>query len=276
MLTRISFSLFAFLITVTTNAAPVLSPSPSPAPTPAKQWAIDWNTKYQFSLHASDDANKNASVVSLVGVNYLASSTLRIQGVVGGIQAIRPSLDFRVVNPEFRGFFLLSSAESKLKLYLGPTLVLPFGSDARDESLIFGAGAAGRMLLNLKEEDGSGFRGYYDLGFNKNFHQYDTSILAEVNNQLALNHTVYLEYNFDEQWNLNATLGFSSLWNYFGVLTNNYSVEQELDFQVTKLIMFYLSHTRGGDFLSPNGQNYSFGIFNPDASRVSLGVVLSF
>lgn len=276
MLTRISTLLLLLFCSLTASAAPSVVPSPSPSPSPVKKWSLDWNTKYQFSLHGSDDANKRASVVSLAAVNYLASPTLRIQGVVGGIQAIKPSLDFRVVNPEFRGFFLLSDQKSKLKIYLGPTLVLPLGSDASEESLLFGAGAAGRMMLNLREEDGSGFRGYYDLSFNKNFHRFETSIFAEVNNQLALNHTVYLEYNFDSQWNLNTSLSFSSLWNYYGVLSNNYSVEQELDFQLSDALMFYLSHTRGGDFLSPNGQNYSFGIFNPDASRVSLGVVLSF
>jgi hypothetical protein len=276
MLTRISLLLILFLVGWSAVAAPVVAPSPSPTPAPAKEWSLDWNSKYQFSLHGSDDANKRASLVSLASVNYVPSKTIRIQGVVGGIQAISPSLDFRVINPEFRGFFLLSSPERKIKLYFGPTLVLPFGSDAQEESLVLGLGAAGRVLLNLTEKDGSGFRSFYDLTFNKNFHRFDTSVFAEVNNQFALNHTLYFEYNFDVQWNLNASVGFSSLWNYFGVITNNYLVEQELDYQISDLVMVYLSHTRGGDFLAPNGQNYSFGIFNPDASRISLGIVLSF
>jgi hypothetical protein len=277
MLTRISFILCLFIGAASVNAAPMpkVSPSPTPSPTPVKSWSADWNSRYQFSLHGSDDANKRATVISTIALNFLANDALRIQGVLGGIQAIRPSLDFRVINPEFRAFFLLSEKKSKLKFYLGPTMVLPFGSDARDESLILGIGLGARAMLNLTKEDGSGFRTFYDLTINKNLHQFDTSVFSEINNSLALNHNFYVEYNFDSRWNLNGTLGFSSLWNYMGVLTNNYSVEQELDFQATSQIMLYLSHSRGGDFLSPNGQNYSFGLFDADSSRISLGVVVS-
>ncbi len=252
---------------------PVTTPTPEPA---VKSWSIDWYNSYQFSLHQSDDPLKRSSFNTTVVGNVLVSPAFRIQGVVGGIQAIQPSLDFRVINPEFRGFFLLSEKKNRMKWYLGPTLVLPLGSDAREESLMFGAGVGARLLLDFKETDGSGFRTYYDLTFNKNFHQYETSIFAQVNNQLALNHSIYLEYNFDSQWNVNANFSFSSLWNYYGLLSNNYSVQQELDFQASDLLTLYLSHVRGGDFLSPNGQNYSFGIFNGDSSRMSVGVILSF
>lgn len=261
------------VISVSAKAAPLVIPSPTPV---EKPWSIDWDTKYQFSLHGSNDANKNSSVVSTATFGYVASPTFKLKGVIGGIQAIRPSLDFRVVNPEFRGFLLLSDAKKPLRFYIGPTLVLPFGSDARDESLIFGGGVGARMLLDLKKGSDSGFRGYYDLTFNKNFHQYETSVFAQVNNQLALNHAFYMEYNFDPQWDVNANFSFSSLWNYFGVLSNNYSVEQVLEYKASEMVTLYLSHIRGGDFLSPNGQNYSFGIFDKDSSRLSLGMVLSF
>ena len=276
---RISLLIILLLGAATVNAAPMAKNSPAASPTPVpevvKTWSADWSTKYQFSLHSNDDENKRASVVSTLAVNFLASSTFRIQGVIGGIQAIKPALDFRVINPEFRGFFSLNDKKDKLRFFIGPTLVLPFGSDAKDESLIFGAGVGGRSVLDLKNKDGIGFKGYYDLTFNKNFHQFETSIFAEVNNQLSLNHTLYLEYSFDSLWTLNTSLSFSSLWNYNGLLSDNYSFEQELDFQLSDVITLFASHVRGGDFLSPNGQNYSFGIFNADSSRINLGVVVS-
>ena len=254
--------------------APELSPSPSA--TPAKPWSFLSSSKYQFSLHTATDENKQSSLESTLEADYSASPRLRVQGVVGITQALQPALDFRVFNPQFRGYWLLNPTENKLKFYVGPTMTLPFGSDAKDESLIVGAGLGGRAVLKLNDASGVGFKAYYDLTVNKNFHQFDTSITGDVNNQYALNHTIYLEYYFHPQWNLNATTSFSSLWNYLGLISNTYTLEQELDFQATDLVMLFFSHTRGGDFLGPDGQSYSFGIFDPDASRFALGMYLSF
>jgi len=275
MHTLTSLFLAILLFASPAKADPVEILSPSPSPVPVKIWSVDWNSKFQTSLHSAEDENKSSVLQSLLSVKYAVSPTLLIQGVVGGTQAIRPSLDFRIFNPEFRGFFQLVDQDKVLKFFIGPTMVLPFGSDAKDESLIFGAGVGGRVLLDLKKSKKSGFSAYYDLTFNKNFHQFETSITAEVNNQFALNHALYLEYDFNPRWNFNSTISFSSLWNYYGLISNNYSIGQELDFQATKMLSFYLAHDRGGDFLSPNGQNYSFGIFNADSSRVSVGVVVS-
>lgn len=269
--------LSAASISIANAAAPTGSAAVVTAtPTPAPKWSGEWNSKYQFSLHTSEDARQQASAQSILKLVYRATPDFTIQGVIGGTQAIRPSLDFRIYNPEFRGFYNLSKKEDTVKFSIGPTLVAPLGSDAKDESLYFGAGAGGRMVVDTRDEDSMGFRGFYDLTFNKNFHQYQTSVYAEMNNQLSVNHTVYLEYNFAEVWCLNTSIGFSSLWNYAGVLSNNYSIEQELDFSLTDSIMLYASHARGGDFLSANGQNYSFGIFSPNDSRVSMGLALTF
>lgn len=274
---RISLVLLFLSFASPALAQELAGPSPTPSAKPApKAWALALESKYQFSLHSADDANKRASLQALLKGAYSFSDEFKVQGAFGGVQAFRPSLDFKVINPEFRGFYLLSDRDAKLKIAVGPYLALPFGTDAKDESLIFGAGAGGRATLNLTKKDGSGFKGFYDLVFNKNFHQFETSVFAEVNTQYALSQTVYLEYNFDSQWNLNATLSFSSLWSYFGYLSNNYSSEQELDFQASDLVTLFIAHVRGGDILSPNGQNYSFGIFSQDSSRVSLGIALSF
>ena len=256
-------------------AAEVAEASATPTPAPQKAWGLSFNSKYQFSLHQSTDENKNASLISTLALKYSFGPKFKVQGVAGGIQAVQPSMNFRVINPEFRGYYSLSDHESKVQVSIGPTATLPFGSDARDESLIFGAGAGGRIALNGTDEEGVGFNAYYDLTFNQNFHQFETSVYAEVNNQRSLNHSVYLEYNFNSRWCLNGSANFSSLWNYYGILSNNYSFDQELDFAATSNLTIFASHVRGGDFLAPNGQNYSFGLFDPNSSRISLGLTLS-
>ena len=242
---------------------------------PEKLWSIDWSSKYQFSLHSADDAEKNSAIQSGLTIKYVVSPTLTVQGVVGGLQAIRPALDFRVLNPELSGSFNLSRKESTFKFSIGPSLVLPFGSDAKDESLIIGTSVGAKVAFDPQNPDGVGFKASYGISFNKNFHQYETSVYAEVNNQYSFNHSLGLEYDFSPKLNINASLGFSSLWNYLGVISNNYSVAQELDYQVMEMLTLFIAHERGGDYLSPNGQNYSFGIFDPNSSRVSVGLTLS-
>lgn len=240
----------------------------------SRSWSLSWNNRYQSSLHESSDFRKRGSWVSTLIGNVQWNETFRLQGVAGGIQAFEPAMDFRVINPEFRGFWL-ATPQSTLKLFLGPTLVLPLGTDAREESLLTGVGVGARLLWSLSQAGGGGWTAFYDLTFSKNFHQYETSVFSQVNTEFALNHLFYLEYGFDSRWSVNAAFGFSSFWSYFGVISNNYSIEQEVSFQVSPMVGLSLSHLRGGDFLSPNGQNFSFDIFDADASRVTVGVSLS-
>jgi hypothetical protein len=264
MIMRISLGIYFLFLTASVQA--VAAPKP---------WGIVVNSKYQFSLHESGDARKNSSLISTLALRYSFAPNFRVQGVLGGIQAIQPSLQFRTINPEMRGFYSFSNSNSAIQLSLGPTLNLPFGSDAKDESLIVGAGLGGRVAFNGVSDQGVGFNCYYDLTFNRNFHQFDTSVYAEVNNQYSLNHSIYLEYNFSSMWSVNSSFSFSSLWNYFGTLSNNYSFDQEIDFAWNSYLTLYVSHIRGGDFLAPNGQNYSFGLFDPNRSRITLGLALA-
>ena len=282
MITQISILILLMVGSSNAQAGdPEASPSPaiiqtSDSTADQKRLFFDLKSNYQFSLHSADDPHKQTSLQSVMTTNYFTSPVFRIQGAVGGTQAYRPTLNFRSYNPEFRGFYIFNPDNDQLRYYVGPTLVLPFGSDGQEQSLIFSAGASGRVLLNLKRPDGVGFRGYYDLIFSKNFNHYDTDVFGESNKALSLYHVVYLEYVFSPRWNLNASFSFSSQWNYGGNVSSNYILMQELDFQANDFITLFLSHLRGGDFLSPDGQTYSFGIFGADDSRISLGVDLSF
>jgi hypothetical protein len=258
------------------NSFAAVPATPSPTPFETK-FSGKWITRYSTSPQQAGDENKKSSVISVVQVALRTSPEFWIQGGIGFNQIIDPAQKFNLVNPDFRGFYRVTDATSKkFKIEIGPTTSFALSEDSRNESLYFTLGAAARFTFSLQKPEVGGFITYYDVAFNRNIHQYETSSLAEVNTQYSIDHYLYFEYDFEGPFLIDVWGGFSSAWSYQNVVKNAFTVGEEIAYSISDSFDIAISHERGGDFLSPSGQTYNFGLFDSGESRYSISATVYF
>ncbi len=229
-----------------------------------------WTSQYMSSLHQSDSEDKKSTLQSIAQVAAIINPKWAIQGTLGFNEALTPASKFDLIDPEFRAFYQLVEFNPTLKTSLGPTFSLPLSRDAQNASLIASLGVAARTTFGGDVAVSPHWTIYYDLGLNRNFHQYQTSLDGSQNITTSLEHLMYFEYRLNDQWYSDASFGFSSAWMYSGTVSNSTLVEQEVGVHPTQHTSIMVAHTRGGDFLSPSGQSYQFSLFDANESRLSL------
>jgi len=240
-----------------------------------------WFSEYSTSPQAPGDENKRSSFESQLVAALRTSPDFWVQGEIGFTQILEPTPEFNLVNPSFRGFYRITDPSLQtFKIEIGPTTAFALSEKSRRESLYLSAGAAVRFSLKgsnpIAHQTEGGFSAYYDLALNRNFHQYETSDLGEVNTEYSLDHFLYAEYDFKGPFLIDAWVGFSSAWSYQGEVSNDYTLGQEIVFSPTDWMDLSILHERGGDFLSPSGQTYNFGLFDANESRFAGTVTLYF
>lgn len=279
-----AFTLSLFLMFgLSAHAAPPVVTAPTPAAVEAKPTPFEtsfkgkWINTYSSSPHQSGDPNKRASYTSALSVALQTSPEFWVQGGFGFTQIIDPAQKFNLVNPDFRGFYRVTPEKLKpIKIEVGPTTSLALSEETRRESLYFSIGVAARFSLNFQVPDVGGWLFYYDMGFNRNIHQYETSTSNSVNTKTTLNHYLYGEYDFEGPFLIDAWVGFSTAWSYQSRMSTAFTVGQEILFSATDWLDLSVSHERGGDFLSTTGQTYNFGLFDTNESRYAFNVIFYF
>jgi hypothetical protein len=251
---------------------PVVATSPAPSP----HWAAEIEARYTGSFLNPEDEARKSSFSTIAKVAFKASDRVTLQGIWGFNQIIEPLAEFTLTNPEFRLFYRVLGQRNGWSFAIGPTAALPVSQDAQDQSLYFAIGAATRLTYNGQNTDEVGFKVSYDIGFNRNVHQYETSNTNVYNTMSSIDHYVEATYSSETPFSLTAWAGFSSAWSYAGVISNNYTLGQEISYAVNDQWELAVGHDRGGDFLSPNGQAYNFGLFDAQESRFYLLAKLTF
>jgi hypothetical protein len=231
--------------------------------------------RYNGSFLNYSDFRRRSSMTLNALVVFRASDLIQLQGVWGFNQILEPAQEFNLTNPEFRMFYRLLGKPTGWSLAIGPTVGIPINTPAQNESLQFAFGGASRVIYNGQGEDG-GWLFLYDTGFNRNIHQFETARNGSINTQFSVDHLFYLEYAFASPITLNIFLGFSSAWSYLGDISNAYISGQEMIYNVNSLLELALGHERGGDYLSPSGQNYNFRLFRAEDSRFYVSSTLRF
>ncbi|MBS1958839.1 MAG: hypothetical protein JST80_05130 [Bdellovibrionales bacterium] len=241
--------------------------------TPVPRWLTKVESKYSGSFIGTGMEGNASNFSMLATTAFRVTDRMVMHAVYGFNQIINPTNRFTFANPEFRMFYRLLGSAKGWSLSAGPTAALPLSQESRDQSLYFAVGAAVRLACNGKTDDDIGFRFYYDLGFNRNNHQWETSNSGESNTMSSIDHYFVGEYSFDRTpITVSAWLGFSSAWSYMSVVSNNYTIGQEASFAASENVDLAIGHERGGDVLSPSGQSYNFGLFNAQESRFYLSM----
>jgi hypothetical protein len=256
------------------SAAPIALPTATPFET---QFTAKWVNRYATSAHQSGDERKLSAFSSAFSGALRTASVFWVQGGIGFTQNIDPTPSFNLVNPDFRGFYLVTEPkQKKFRIELGPTASFALSEASQKESLYFSLGAAARFTFNLQETTTGGFLTYYDVAVNRNIHQYETSSLNTINTQYSIDHYFYFEYAFNSPWVIDAWVGFSSAWSYAGKISNAFTTGQEVSYSFYEWLDLTVAHERGGDYLSPSGQTYNFGLFDSNESRFSISTTLKF
>lgn len=239
-------------------------------------WIYRWDNTYSTNLVTGADAEKRTTVNSIFWVTTRFNSQVVLQSLLGFSQILDPRVEANLINPEFRLFYWFKNNAKGWSVSISPTVALPLSQRSRDESLYFTAGGAARLRYLDLDKAGHGWAFIYDIALNRNVHQYQTSVQGDPNEQWSLGHFGYLQYTFVNEIGLAGWVGYSSSWNYYNLLTSAYEVAQEVSYPVSNTISLAVNHRFGGDFLSPNGQDYQFGVFDNRDSRISFRVSISF
>lgn len=231
------------------------------------RWGARITTRYTGSYLNPDDAFRRSAWRTTALITFRAPPKMLFQGVLGFNQTLEPRQEFNLINPEFRMFYRLWDHPKGWMWMVGPTLALPLSRDAQDESLIFALGASSRLIWSGQKADG-GLLLLYDFGLNRNFHQYQTALSGVPNSQLTLDHLIYGEYLIGTSGVRIATFGgFSSAWTYLGTINNAYVLGGEVVYNFIPELEVAVGHENGGNFLSPSGQDYNFGLFTASDAR---------
>ncbi len=154
-------------------------------------------------------------------------------------------------------------------------VVAPTHTDA-DKTFFQGSiGGAGRLLFDLKPV-GILFNGYYNLAYDRNFHEYTTDVDGTSNFQHALTQVLLLEVPFAENWSISATSVIVSAWTYRGTVRNFFELSQDLEYKIDDSFSVNLGHTNEGDAYKANGQSSNMAFFNGQSSVLRIGVGYEF
>lgn len=239
-------------------------------------WSLSWSHAYTSNPVSANDADQRGSYSSLLSIITQFTSRLQLQSILGFGQAFTPKTEFSLINPEFRLFYKLNPQANHWNFSLSPTVTLPINQTAKEESLLFAAGGALRASYSMDTKTYTGWSFMYDLGLNRNIHQYQTSSDGTINQAWALTHHANLSYQTQGNFAFSGWVQYSTQWDYLDTPHSKYELGQEVSYQPISFLEFSLSHRYGSNVLSPNGQDYQFGIYDSRTSRFTLKTTLIF
>ncbi len=154
-------------------------------------------------------------------------------------------------------------------------VIAPTSSDAKKSWFRGSVGAAGRLLFDL-QSIGVPFNGFYNLAYDRNIHDYTTSVDGTPNFRDVVTHVVVLEVPFAGNWTISATSVLVSAWTYRGTVRNFFELAQDLGYKIDDSFSVYIGHTNAGDAYKANGRTSNMAFFNDQASVLRLGASCDF
>ena len=157
------------------------------------------------------------------------------------------------------------------------SLILPFaGERLVRESLILGSRVGGRLTFQSREAGWDRFTLSYAPSFAKFFHDYQTSVGGTPNSSFSISQSVGLSAQVSSRLSVSGVLSLSDGWTYGGTQTDRFSVDGELNFDISTRTSLGLGVSTSGSQLKANGVDPNLAIFDSNRSQVwaSFGVSL--
>jgi hypothetical protein len=152
----------------------------------------------------------------------------------------------------------------------------PTSKDSSKRQNMQGSARAGVILAINPDRLVKGFAIASLASVSRNFHQYETDVMGKVLNQYSSTQELTISYDFPVGISISADLLHLNAISYQGAVVENYQMVEEISYQFNSVVSAAIGHSNSGSALRPNGQDYSFDMYNENSSVVYASMTLVF
>ncbi|MBL6990164.1 MAG: hypothetical protein ISR65_10320 [Bacteriovoracaceae bacterium] len=151
-------------------------------------------------------------------------------------------------------------------------LVLPLNKDSRvGDELVTAVLVSPSLSHNFKYLGLPELSLNFSMAYMRNFHGHRYKKSGTINTQQSLSESLAIQYAFSKKLNFSISAGAQQSWSYNDHSNaNNFSLGEEISYQLTPKLGLAMGHMLGGDLYKYNGVDLDIALFDPDRSTVYI------
>lgn len=152
----------------------------------------------------------------------------------------------------------------------------PTSKDSSKRQNLQGSARAGIVLAINPDRLVKGFAVAGFATLSRNFHEYETDVMGRVMNQYSGTQALTISYDFPVGISLTLDMTHMNALSYQGVLKETYQISQDISYQFNPTFAAAIGHSNSGNALRPNGQDYSYNVYDENSSVVYASATMIF
>ncbi|MFV3408457.1 hypothetical protein ACNH6C_07605 [Bdellovibrio bacteriovorus] len=241
-----------------------------------RRWSGFINSSYSTNMIDYEDGTRGESMDYMARFNLKLNNTFtaRVQG--GYAQDLKDSQNDSFSNTTFSVNRTPFEVGKRLSMNYRVGMVAPTSKDAQKRQNMITALTAGTTFIVNPDYLISGLDITATLGFNRNFHQYETALDGSVNTEYSSNQGLSFAYSFANGISLSADFVHMNTWSYQRVMRDSFDFSQEIGYEINPTFSIAMGHTNSGSTLKPNGTDSNIDLMDEDTSIVYGSVTVVF
>lgn len=154
--------------------------------------------------------------------------------------------------------------------------IAPTSKDSSKRQKMQGSARAGIILAINPDRLIKGFAFVGAASFSRNFHEYETDVTGRVLNEYSSTQALTMSYDFPVGISLSADLTHLNGISYQGNVKETYEISEEISYQLSSMFSAAIGHSNSGNALRPNGQDYSYRVYDENSSVVYASMTMVF
>jgi hypothetical protein len=152
----------------------------------------------------------------------------------------------------------------------------PTSKDSSKRQNMQGSARGGIVLAINPDRLVKGFSVAGLATLSRNFHEYETDVTGKVLNEYSSTQALTVSYDFPIGISLSADFTHLNALSYQGSMKENYQITEDISYQFNSTISASIGHSNSGNALRPNGQDYSYNVYDENSSVVYASTTLVF
>ena len=152
----------------------------------------------------------------------------------------------------------------------------PTSKDSSKRQNLQGSARAGVVLAINPDRLVKGFAVAGFATVSRNFHEFETDVTGRVMNQYSGTQALTVSYDFPIGLSLSADFTHMNAISYQGSLKETYQISEDITYQINPMFAASVGHSNSGNALRPNGQDYSYNVYDENSSVVYASVMMIF
>lgn len=152
----------------------------------------------------------------------------------------------------------------------------PTSKDSSDRQNMQGSARAGIVLAINPDRLVKGFAMAGAASVSRNFHEYETDVMGKVLNQYSSTQALTVSYDFPIGISISADFTHLNAVSYQGAIKESYEITEDISYQFNSIFSASIGHSNSGNALRPNGQDYSYRVYDENSSVVYASTTLVF